>query len=213
MKAAASIVQRTPATLNCAPEAWQSNLCTMAACSVAEPTACLQRVPKLMPVNHMAVEFVARRMLLEECWSLTPAEVYGQHSWSLGKISTAKVAQRLQFIAHRSQLSRLQPTAAVVAAAGGQQMPVAAEAESPLPLFTVPQLTHGQQSFLEAVGCTKAEWDAFAAAHPAEECPLYLWALEQAQAEVQRLEAALPAELQGRKAGSYHKKRSPAKGT
>ena len=164
--AAAAILLKNPAALNCEPPVWQRNLCCMAACGVADPKAVLQHAPLLLHVDHATPDFVQRRLLLQRCFQLTATQLYEQHPGGLTQIGVTRLVQRLQFAERRGR---------------------------ELSLFAI--VYAKQEVFLAAVGASQADWEAWAAANPPAACPLYRWAQHAAAVEAARLVVVLPPEL------------------
>ncbi|PRW05900.1 acetolactate synthase isoform A [Chlorella sorokiniana] len=179
---AAAMLLRSSSALGVEPAVWQRNLRYMAACGVADPKMVLRQSPNLLHFDHGAPGFLQRRLLLQRCFQLTAAQLYGAPSY-LTQISADKLAQRLQFVEQRGQAQRL-----VAAAPAAPAIP----ASSTLKLS---HLLRGVPQFLAAMGVSQAEWEAWAAANPPAACPLYRWAQQAAAEEAVRLAAALPPEL------------------
>ncbi|KAI3427374.1 hypothetical protein D9Q98_010290 [Chlorella vulgaris] len=183
---AASIVVRNSSSLNCDPSVWQRNMLYMAACGVGDAQAVLLKNPILLHLDHAAPDFVARRLLLQQCIELSAAQLYQQHAFHLIRLQVKQLALRLQYVEHRQSLLD-----------DGQQL--ARRVAWPWPLC---QLTYNLQhktynpGFLAALGSSQQEWNVFAAAHPAGSGPVWEWAQQEAGAEVQRLVGVLPPELQ-----------------
>jgi hypothetical protein len=68
---AAGIVVRNAAALSFDTSVWQRNLLYMAACGVGNARAVLLKTPLLLPLDHAAPDFVARRLLLQRCTGLS----------------------------------------------------------------------------------------------------------------------------------------------
>ena len=166
--AAAAIVAHYDRALNCDPAVWRRNLCYMAACGVADPTAVLRQCPNSVHRDQTAAEFLQRRLLLQRVAQLAAAQLYEQHPGWLRHRKVPDLAQQLQFVQHRGQdMQRL--------------------------LYRV--LYEPQKDYLAAVDASQAEWEAWAAANPPAACPLYRWAQQAAADEAARLVAALPPKL------------------
>ena len=187
--AAADMLRKSFAVLNCGPAVWQRNLCYMAACGVADPKAVLQRAPALLPANHAAPEFLQRLLLLRRCFRLTAGQLYEQQTHRLMYLGPAELAQRLQFVEQRGQAHRL------VAKATRGRKPVTASSEEQRPALSMRAVTGRLDVFLLAAGASQAEWEAWAAANPPAACPLYGWAQQAAEEEAAQLAAVLPPEL------------------
>ena len=167
--AAAAMLLKNHSVLECAPGVWRRNLCYMATCGVADPKAVLRHAPLLLHVDHVAADFLQRRLLLQQVAQLTAVQLYEQHpSWLMHR-TVPELAQRLQFVEQRGRSSMQRLLVNVL--------------HKPLP------------QLLTALGASQAEWEAWAAANPPATCPLYRWAQQAAAEEAARLAAALPPEL------------------
>ncbi|PRW05890.1 transcription termination factor mitochondrial precursor [Chlorella sorokiniana] len=166
--AAAAMLLKNPAALNCDTAVWKRSLCYVAACGVADPKAVLQQCPLLLHYDHAAPIFVQRRLILQQCTQMTAAQLYEQHPRWLHHRKVPDLAQRLQFVEHRGRDMRQ---------------------------LMVYVLYEPLKDFLAALGASQAEWAAWAAANPPNACPLYRWAQQAAAEEAARLAAALPPEL------------------
>ncbi len=175
--------------LGCEPAVWRRNVCNMAACGVADPKAVLLKRPLLLPLDHAAPSFLQRRLLLQQAFRLTAAQLYEQRSHILPMLEPSQLAQRLQFVEQRGQAHRL------VAKAQGGRKPAAASAATRQPALSLVAVTGTLQQFLPAVGASQAEWEAWAAANRPAAFPLYGWAQQAAAEEAARLAAVLPPEL------------------
>ncbi len=187
--AAAAMLSSHSEVLGCNPAVWRRNLCCMAACGIADPTAALQRAPLLLPRDHAAPDFLQRRLLLQRSFRLTAAQLYEQHAPRMTCLGAHELAQRLQFVEYRGQAHRL------VAKASRGRKPAAAMGEQRRPALCLRYVTATLEHFLPAVGASQAEWEAWAAANPPAACPLCRWAQQAAEEESARLAAALPPEL------------------
>jgi hypothetical protein len=162
------------------------NFLYMAACGVGNAWAVLLKTPLLLPLDHAASDFVARRLLLQRCTGLSAAQLYQQHAHHLTRLPVEQLALRLQYVEHRQSLldDRQQQ-------ARGVAWP-----------WNLSRLTYNLEyktynpGFLAALGSSQQEWNVFAAAHPAGNGPVWEWAQQEAGAEVQRLVGVLPPELQ-----------------
>jgi hypothetical protein len=152
----------------------------MAACGVGDAQAVLLKNPILLHLDHAAPDFVARRLLLQQCTELSAAQLYQQHAFHLIRLQVKQLALRLQYVEHR------QPSLD-----DGQQQ--ARRVIWPWPSH---KLIFSLEGFLAALGSSQQEWDVFVAAHPAGSGPVWEWAQQEAGAEVQRLAGVLPLELQ-----------------
>ena len=184
--AAAAAFLDQPDLLGCPPTVWRRNLCYMAACGVADPQAVLQHRPELFSVDQAAPAFLQRRLLLQQAFRSTAAQLYARPHCLLN-LEAPELAQRLRFVEQRGQAHRL------VATATRGRKPRGAIGQERLPALSLVTVTG--DSFLLALGASQAEWEAWAAANPPEACPLYRWAQQAAEEEAARLAAALPPEL------------------
>ncbi|PRW05914.1 hypothetical protein C2E21_9412 [Chlorella sorokiniana] len=166
--AAAGMVLKSPEVPQCDSMVWQRNLCVMAACGVADPTAVLRQCPLLLHHDHAGPTFVQRRLILQQCTQLTAAQLYEQHPRWLYHRKVPDLAQRLQFVEHCG---------------------------SDMRQLMVYVLFEPLKDLLPAVGASQAKWEAWAAANPPAACPLFRWAQQSAAEEAARLAAALPPEL------------------
>ncbi len=182
--AAAGMLLKNHAALECDPAVWRRNLCCMAACGVADPKAVMRQCPLLLHVDHAAPGFLQRRLLLQRVAQLSAAQLYEQHPSWLRHRKVPDLAQRLHFVEQRGHNMR-QLLRAVL--------------HDPL------------RQFLPAVGTSQAEWEVWAAANPPAACPLYGWAQQAAQEEAARLAAALPPELAQYEAQPFSRGRKGAR--
>ena len=180
---------KSHSVLGCDATVWRRNLCYMAACGVADPIAVLRHAPGLLHYDHAAAEFLQRRLLLQRAFRLTAAQLYEQHCYRLVYLAPTELVQRLQFVQHCDQASRL------VAKAARGSKPAAASAEERRAALSLVAVTGNLERFLPTVGASQAEWEAWAAANPPAACPLYSWAQLEAAEEAAQLAAALPPEL------------------
>jgi hypothetical protein len=176
---------------------WQRNLLYIAACGVGNARAVLLKCPRLLQFNHAAPDFVARRLLLQQCTGLSAAQLYQQHAAYLLLIKLEQLALRLQYVEHR--LSLLDDS---------QQ-----QARRVIWPWNLSRLTYSLEGFLVALGSSQQEWDEFTAARPAGSGPVWEWAEQEAGAEVQRLAGVLPPELQQAAAGVRPQYKSRRAGT
>ena len=183
------MLKKTHNVLSCEPGVCRRNLLYMAACGVADPAAVLQQRPQLLPCDHAASGSIESRLVLLRCFRLTAAQLFEGHPGCLAVLKTPVLAQRLQFVEQRGQAHRL------VAKAARSRKQRSASSEERRPALTLVAVTGPLPGFLAAVGASKQEWEAWAAANPAKACPLYRWAQQAAAEEAQRLAAALPPEL------------------
>lgn len=64
--------------------------------------------------------------------------------------------------------------------------------QRPRPLTLQRLVGHSAGPFLAELGCSREEWERFAAEHPAGTCPAWQWVQQEAWAEGKRLGAVLP---------------------